>query len=980
MLALDNITKVYLSGSEEVSALKGVSLRFRRSEFVSVLGPSGCGKTTLLNIIGGLDSYTSGDLRIEGKSTRQFRDRDWDAYRNRSIGFVFQSYNLIPHQSALANVELAMTISGVSRAKRRERAKEALRQVGLEDQMHKRPNQMSGGQMQRVAIARALVNDPEILLADEPTGALDSETSVQIMEILKEISADRLVIMVTHNPELADRYSSRIIRLLDGQILSDSDPYTQDEEDRASESKKQKKPSMSFFTALSLSINNLLTKKTRTILTAFAGSIGIIGIALILSLSTGIQNYIDQVQKDTLSSYPITIEAETVDFSGLITTFMSSGEHEEHENDAVYANPIMTSLMDSMQSVETSTNNLTAFKEYLEQADNPIRAQTSVVQYGYDIPFEVYTRDDDGALVHSDTGEVMSRLMRAMRGGSADASRTQSRGFGGMQPLWEEMLPGADGEIVSPILYDQYDLVCGAWPQAYDEVVLILNERNELSDLALFALGVKPQAQIDAMADDFVHERELKKDAESWAYEDLLGRTYKLILPAEAYSTEEIDGAFVDLTEDGENMEFLYDSTSTGVELKIVGILRESGDAASTMLSGSVGYTKALTDAIMEKSTALPVVAAQLADPDTDAVTGLPFRDPEEEIPFSEKMEAADEFLSALSEQEKAFYYRALASQPDADYVEEQLETRMADMDRASVEQMLTAQYAAQLGTDEAAVRDYIASMDDETLFSYVRQSIEAQIRTEYREQALAGMVMMDEAQLAAALDALELTQEQYEYIYDNLLPPQYSDASYTQRLSELGYADPASPSRISLYTSTFESKDAIADLIGDYNEGVEEKDKISYTDYIALLMSSITTIISVISYVLIAFVAISLIVSSIMIGIITYISVLERTKEIGILRAIGASKHDVSRVFNAETLIVGLTAGAIGIGVTMLLNLPISAIVQKLSGISTIRAVLPGGAAVILVLISMGLTLIAGLIPSRIASRKDPVVALRTE
>ncbi|MBQ1504652.1 MAG: ABC transporter ATP-binding protein, partial [Oscillospiraceae bacterium] len=540
MLALDNITKVYLSGSEEVSALKGVSLRFRRSEFVSVLGPSGCGKTTLLNIIGGLDSYTSGDLRIEGKSTRQFRDRDWDAYRNRSIGFVFQSYNLIPHQSELANVELAMTISGVSRAKRRERAKEALRQVGLEDQMHKRPNQMSGGQMQRVAIARALVNDPEILLADEPTGALDSETSVQIMEILKEISADRLVIMVTHNPELADRYSSRIIRLLDGQILSDSDPYTQDEADEASESKKQKKPSMSFFTALSLSLNNLLTKKTRTILTAFAGSIGIIGIALILSLSTGIQNYIDQVQKDTLSSYPITIEAETVDFSGLITTFMSSGEHEEHENDAVYANPIMTSLMDSMQSVETSTNNLTAFKEYLEQADNPIRAQTSVVQYGYDIPFEVYTSDDDGALVHSDTGEVMSRLMRAMRGGSADASRTQSRGFGGMQPLWEEMLPGADGEIVSPILYDQYDLVCGAWPQAYDEVVLILNERNELSDLALFALGVKPQAQIDAMADDFVHERKLKKDAESWAYEDLLGRTYKLILPAEAYSTEEI--------------------------------------------------------------------------------------------------------------------------------------------------------------------------------------------------------------------------------------------------------------------------------------------------------------------------------------------------------------------------------------------------------------------------------------------------------
>ena len=972
MLTLENITKIYASGAETVTALDGVSLSFRRSEFVSVLGPSGCGKTTLLNVIGGLDSYTSGDLRIRGKSTKQFTDRDWDAYRNHSIGFVFQSYNLIPHQSALANVELAMTISGVSRTKRRERARTALAQVGLGDLLHKRPNQMSGGQMQRVAIARALVNDPEILLADEPTGALDSETSLQIMEILKKISADRLVIMVTHNPELADRYSSRIIRLLDGRILSDSDPYDPSGEAEEAE-KRQKKPSVSFLTALSLSRNNLLTKKTRTILTAFAGSIGIIGIALILSLSTGIQNYIDRVQKDTLSSYPITIEEETVDFSGLITAFMTRGEREEHARDAIYSSPVMSGLMDSMRSVEVSSNNLTAFREYLEKEDSPFKEKVSVIQYSYDIPYEIYTRDEDGVLLKSDAAAVMNT------GGTARRSMGQSMGFGNMR-IWEEMLPGQDGELISPILYDQYDLLYGAWPQTYDEVVLVLNENNELSDLTLYALGLLPQAEIEEMADAFLHDRDFAESAQSFSYADAVGRSFKLILPAEHYSAQPLDGGYVDLTEGENGMELLYDSASAGTEVRIVGVIRENGDASASMLSGSVGYTKALTDHVIEKTNGIGIVCAQLDDPQTDAVNGLPFRDDEEEIPLEEKKEAAQAYLSSLSEEEKAFLYRALVTQPTQDYADKAVEENMAKLDRASIEQMLTAQYAAQLGTDAASVEEYIASMDDETLFSYARQSVEAQVREQYREQAMTALAGMDNAQLASALDAMPLSGEQYGFIYDNLLPPQYSDSSYAKRLSELGYADPAAPSRISLYTTTFESKDAIADLIEQYNAGVEEKDKISYTDYIALLMSSITTIINVISYVLIAFVAISLVVSSIMIGIITYISVLERTKEIGILRAIGASKRDVSRVFNAETLIIGLTAGLIGIGVTMLLNLPISAIVQKLSGISSIRAVLPGGAAAILVAISMGLTLIAGLIPARIASRKDPVVALRTE
>ena len=982
MLQLKNITKVYAAGGEEVQALKNISLCFRRSEFVSILGPSGCGKTTMLNIIGGLDGYTAGDLLIQGRSTKKFRDADWDAYRNHSIGFVFQSYNLIPHQSALANVELALTISGVSRAGRRARAVEALKKVGLETQLHKKPNQMSGGQMQRVAIARSLVNDPEILLADEPTGALDSENSVQIMEILKEISHDRLVIMVTHNPELAEQYSSRIIRLLDGQVQSDSNPFSGEEEAPLPEKQERKKPSMSFFTALSLSCNNLLTKKARTILTAFAGSIGIIGIALILSLSTGIQNYIDQVQKDTLSSYPITIEAQTVDLSSMVSTFMSTGQDGEHARDAVYASPIMYNLMDSMLNIETQTNNLSAFRSYLEAEDSPVRDYVSVIQYSYDVPFDVYTRDEEGTLVHCDISAVMQDMMAAM-GNSITNETMQSNMMAGRMEVWEEMLPGTDGELISPMLGNQYELLSGAWPQAYDEVVLIVNSQNEVSDLVLYALGLKPAQELETLVSAFLHGDELEDNdnMQAWNYDEVIGQRFKLILPSEHYSFDAAAGTYTDLSENETGMEFLYDSPSIGTELKVVGIVRENDEAAANMLSGAVGYTKALTDYMIEKTAGQAIVVAQLADPGTDVLTALPFRqDADGEIALAEKKEAAGAYLAGLDIEEKAVLYRELVSQPSDEYVAAAVEQSMAGLDRAYVESQLIAQYAAQMGVEESAIAEYIASMDDETLFGYIRQSVEEQVREQYRVQAQAGLMGMESSQLAAALDAAELDDAQYAYIYDECMPPQYSGASYEQRLAQLGYADLDTPSRISIYTDTFENKDAIADQISAYNAAVDEEDQISYTDYIAILMSSITTIINVISYVLIAFVAISLVVSSIMIGIITYISVLERTKEIGILRAIGASKRDVSRVFNAETLIVGLTAGAMGIGVTILLNLPISAIVQSLSGISNIAAVLPAGAAVILVLISMFLTLIAGLIPAKIASRKDPVVALRTE
>ena len=1043
MLKLKQITKVYGEGVNQVHALRGLDICFRPCEFVAVLGHSGCGKTTLLNIIGGLDQYTNGDLLIGGRSTKEFKDRDWDAYRNHSIGFVFQSYNLIPHQTVLANVELALTLSGVSKAERRRRAKEALERVGLGDQLHKKPNQMSGGQMQRVAIARALVNDPEILLADEPTGALDSETSVQVMEILKEIARDRLVIMVTHNPELAQQYATRTVHLKDGRIVGDSAPYAAEEE--AAEPRrearytegKHKKPSMSMGTALGLSLNNLMTKKGRTILTAFAGAIGIIGIALILSLSNGIQTYIDQVQEDTLSSYPIQIEAETTDMTAMMTAMM--GAHDEAlagrpDDGRVYASTVMYDMMNSLNSAEAQTNNLQPFRAYLDDPDSPIREHVSAIQYTYDLNMEIYTQDPSGEIVKSDILDLIEQALSGIYGegasGLSSAYMNNLMGFGSMN-IWEEMLPGENGEAVSPLMLEQYDLLYGQWPEAYDEVVLVVNERNELSDLMLYALGLKDSAGAEAIAEAVMKQTEIEtEEDQSWTYEELCGKTYKLLLPSECYELDPSTGTYNDLRTTGAGLEFLYNSDAAGITLKVVGIIRPNADATATMLSGSMGYTSFLTDYVLDRLEAQSILSAQLEDPDTDVLTGLPFPTPDDAEPSEEEKRAA--MLDYLAEQDtakKAAMYLDAVSQPSEEFLDNTVKEAMQDLTRADIEAQVTEVYAQEMGVDESTVMDYISGMSDEDLFSRVEEAIREQAAEQYKEtmqeqlaalsseqlasyldlgsisdEDLAAIQLLAQTpaeQLAMALQAGEITEEQfalsqlppeqlaslqfsdsqYAYLYDRYMPPTVSDSTYEDNLELLGYVDRNTPSSISIYAATFAGKDAIADCITDYNNSVENADdEITYTDYVALLMSSITTIINAISYVLIAFVAISLVVSSIMISIITYISVLERTKEIGILRAVGASKGNISQVFNAETLIEGFVSGVLGIAVTLLLTLPINAIVHHLTGIQSLNAILPWQAALILIAISMVLTLLAGLVPSRLAAKKDPVEALRTE
>ncbi len=1002
MLKLENIVKEYVAGDEKVEALRGVSLQFRESEFVSVLGPSGCGKTTLLNIIGGLDQYTSGDLVINGRSTKQFRDRDWDSYRNHSIGFVFQSYNLIPHQSVLANVELALTLSGVSRAERRRRAVAALEKVGLGDQLRKRPNQMSGGQMQRVAIARALVNEPSILLPDEPTGALDTETSVQIMELLKEIARDRLVIMVTHNPDLAAQYSTRIIRLLDGRITDDSAPYTDaDAVGKAAaapvtrKTTRKEKTSMGMGTALTLSLNNLLTKKARTILTAFAGSIGIIGIALILSLSNGIQAYIDQVQEDTLASYPITIQAETVDMSSLVTGLMGAQTPAEgdspRDETLVYSSTVMYDMLNAMTSAETRTNDLESFKKFLD-TDEEIRSHLSAVQYTYDMGLDIYTTDTDGKIIRSDLQALMETVYGDMMSGNAYAE--QYAGFANMQ-LWEQMLPGENDEPVSELLHEQYDLLYGRWPAAEDEVVLFVNENNELSDLVLYALGMKSGEELSAVVEASMKQEPIPEtEVQTFTFDELCEKQFKVLLPAECWQKDAVTGAYRDLRDTETGLKYLYESADTGIELKVVGILRPNADAASAMMGGAIGYTTALTRRVMDETAGSTVVTAQLDDPAIDVLNGLPFVTEDTVEPTAaEKAEAYKVHTKTLTTAEKADQYAALQAIPDDAYVQNMVEQSMAGLTRADIETQLKEAYAAEMEVDPSTLDGYIADMDDETLFGYVEQMIAESLRAQYAESVAAQLSAMTDVQLAVAFDARSgetgpaaigmepYTEEQWAWLYDNYMPATHSDSSYEENLKLLGWADPESPASVNLYASTFEDKDAIAACITRYNDGLaEDAEPITYTDYVALLMSSITTIINAISYVLIAFVAISLVVSSIMIGIITYISVLERTKEIGILRAIGASKRDVSRVFNAETIIVGFVSGAIGIGLTLALNIPINAIVQHLTGIESLRASLPAAAAVILVVISMLLTVIAGLFPSRIAAKKDPVVALRSE
>ncbi len=1000
MLELKNIVKEYPAGGQPVEALKGVSLQFRESEFVSILGPSGCGKTTLLNIIGGLDQYTSGDLVINGRSTKDYKDRDWDAYRNHSVGFVFQSYNLIPHQTVLQNVELALTLSGVSKAERRRRAKEALERVGLGSQLKKRPSEMSGGQMQRVAIARAIVNDPDIVLADEPTGALDTETSVQVMEILKEISKDRLIVMVTHNPELAQRYSTRIVRMLDGQVTGDTAPLTPEEaqKERAASVKKDeaarkaKRPSMSLWTSFGLSLKNLFTKKGRTALTSFAGSIGIIGIALIYAVSQGTTAYIDAVQEDTLSSYPLTLQSQEMDLGSLMEEFIDAAQStDEHQLDGVYQKPMIYDMVNALSSSETIENDLASFKTYLEQRlndpEDPLYNAVSGVQYTYDPQLLVYTENVDGDILLSDSQELMEDLLQEyfsidmaamsdLRSSYGMDSLASSMG-GGSMVLWQEMLPGDDGALISPMLEDQYDLVYGSWPNDYNEVVLVLDENNELDDMALYALGLKPQEEMDAIMQAAVDQTEVELEDQSWSYEEICSREYKTVLNADCYAYDEASGLYVDLRDTDAGLRYLYDN---GITLQVSGIIRPNENASAHMLSGSIGYTSALTEHLAQASQDPAAIQAQMDSPNRDIFTGLPFQESTGSLTDEEKESAFRSYVSGLEEQGKAETYLAIQSLPTQEQIDQAVGQSTGSMSREEMESTLQEALTSQASLDESQVEDYIAAMSDEELSDLFTQMAEEQFKAQYAAQVQQQLAAMEPAQMAAALDAAmdTYTTQQCAQYYDEVLT--FSDSTYEENLVQLGYIDLDDPASISLYAASFEDKDVIEQAIADYNETKDDLEQIQYTDYIGLMLSSITTIINAITYVLIAFVAVSLVVSSIMIGVITLISVQERTKEIGILRAIGASKRNVSSMFNAETVIIGFTSGALGVLITWVLCIPINAILHHLTGIQTLSAFLPLPTAVVLVLISTALTLFSGIIPSRSAAKKDPVVALRTE
>ncbi len=995
MLELKNIVKNYYTGGTTVEALKGVSLSFRKSEFVSVLGQSGCGKTTLLNIIGGLDGYTDGDLVINGTSTKKFKDRDWDTYRNHSIGFVFQSYNLIPHQSVLQNVELALTLSGVSKSERKRRAIEALEKVGLGDQLKKKPNEMSGGQMQRVAIARALVNDPDIILADEPTGALDTETSVQVMEILKEISKDRLIIMVTHNPELAEKYSSRIIRMLDGKITDDSSPLTEEEikelnadPEREGKRKKTKMPSMSFGTSFMLSLKNLFTKKGRTTLTAFAGSIGIIGIALILAVSQGMTTYIDEVQESTLASYPLTLETTNVDITSLMNAFMNISDKEiNHDKDAVYKKSALYDMLDAVNSVEESENDLHAFKKYLSKEmkneDSELSTAINGVQYSYDLDLLVYTKSVDGEILHSDTEKILQDLIyKYMKIDMSAMSNMQEMGpMGGMSnmspKLWQEILPGKNGEPINDLVYNQYDKVYGSWANEYNEIMLVVDENNELDDITLYALGLLPQKEIDLLADAALNGTKIKKSENKWSFEEICNTQYKVILNADCYTYDEESGKYTDLRETDAGLRYLYDNA---LNLKVTGIIRPNEESNSHMLTGSIVYTSALTEHLINKSKESDVVAEQLENEHVDILSGLPFDSTTGELTDKEKETELRKYIGELDTAAKADVYIAINSIPPADVLQQQIDAVKGEMSREEMVEQLIANLGSQISVSQEELTEYLNSMSDEEFDAMLTERLTEQIKLQYAQTVAAQMEQMSDPQLSAALDAAldTYTTEQCALYYDEIM--EFSESSYEQNLKDMGYIDLETPATINLYASSFENKDIITESIATYNDNVDEMQKIKYTDYVGIMMSSVTTIINAITYVLIAFVAISLIVSSIMIAVITLISVQERTKEIGILRAIGASKRNVSGMFNAETVIVGFAAGLLGVIVTYLLCIPINLILNALTGISNLRAILPIEAAVILVAISVVLTLVSGLIPSRSAAKKDPVVALRTE
>jgi len=1031
LLELTNIVKNYYIGDLKTEALKGVSLSFRKSEFVSILGPSGCGKTTLLNIIGGLDRYTSGDLVINGVSTKNYKDGDWDAYRNHSIGFVFQNYNLIPHQSVLSNVELALTLSGVPRQERKRRAKEALEMVGLGDQLNKKPSQMSGGQMQRVAIARALVNDPDILLADEPTGALDSVTSVQVMDILKKVAEKRLVIMVTHNPELAEQYSTRIVKLRDGLIVSDSAPfdpslpYNQEKPaekpkeivKKGDKKKKEKKPSMSFWTALSLSFNNLMTKRARTVLTSFAGSIGIIGIALILAVSQGINAFIAQVQEDTLSTYPLSIQKETQNMAAMLSAMTSVSDTTDYKNSGkIHVDDSLGTMMHAMAS--TVDNNLEAFKAYLDKNYDDIKDHVSDVQYTYDYDMHVFNADG--------TVEVgMESMLNSM--GDAFSGLSEMASMAGGMDVFSEMINN------QALLDQQYDVIAGSWPTQANEVVLVVNSNNSISKMTLYMLGVLPHDDLEDIMNALMSNGEYDSTPmEPYDFDYFLNMRFKLLLSSDFYAIDEKttpydyeDGKFP-VWRDLRNLpgynqaEFVKDR---GTELKISGIIRPKEGAAATSISGAVGYTKALTDYVLAETGKSAIIAQQKATPTFNVLTGLPFDrthyKPENINELIDKIDGAtmEQFYAIMTEKIKT-----------EDEFKDQLQVTPENF--AGMFMLLPAENQAQILTEligAAAQNDpygttalftTLSAMTDNKIQispenfvmllpslnqSIVYVSIAGLTPSEQMPYpvsgltALAGEEVMSviRKELQSTILELEVNEEIFVSILGTLteqdenfimieemlynMAPQI-DATYESVLDELDAIEAAKPMSINFYAKDFESKEAIEKFISDYNDSVSDADKLEYTDVVGIMMSSVTTIINAITYVLIAFVAISLVVSSIMIGVITLISVQERTKEIGILRAIGASKRNVSSMFNAETMIVGFASGLIGVLSTVILCLPINLILRYFTGLDNLKAFLPWEAAIVLVIISVVLTLFAGIIPSRSAAKKDPVVALRTE
>ena len=905
-------------------------------------------------------------------------------------------------------MELALTLSGVSRSQRRDRAVEALEKVGLGNQLYKRPSEMSGGQMQRVAIARAIVNNPDIILADEPTGALDTETSVQVMELLKEISKDRLIVMVTHNPPLAEKYSSRIIRVLDGNLISDSNPLTPAEVEQeravdnaeleANKGKKIRKPSMSFATSFGLSLKNLFTKKGRTTLTAFAGSIGIIGIALILSVSRGMTDYIDVTQENALSSYPLSIQATNIDLTSLIQTFMNlNTETGDHDKDAVYERPAVQELVSAINNLDVAQNDLKSFKTYLEgqlaDPESALSGALSGIQYSYNISPQIYTKNADGEIIHSDTTEMMQQLLISMMGtGAADASwMTGSSGTtsgstsatdmtsmssmmgGGMMTLWQELLPGKDGAAVNDLLTRQYDLIYGSWPASYDQVVLVVDENNELDDMTLYALGLISQDEMMDIADG--GDDTARKT--QWSYEEICNSDFRLILPSSCYSYDENAGLYTDLRDTDAGLKYLYDNA---LKLHVTGIIRQNPDVETTMISGKICYTSGLIDYIVDQANQSEAVQAQKANPDRDVLTGLPFASRADSLTKAEKEKEMRAYIDGLDQAGKAQVYVQIMSLPDEDMITQQVDQMLADMSRDDMVSTLSQVLTQQMSVSQDQIDSYLADMSEEDLKSTFSQMLTAQMETQYAQQVTQQLAMLPDSQKVSALElAMDgYTPDQWAEYYDKIM--EFSDATYEDNLTTLGCVDLDSPSAINLYSASFDSKDAVEAVIADYNATVDELHQISYTDYVGLMMSAVTSIINAITYVLIAFVAISLIVSSIMIGVITLISVQERTREIGILRAIGASKRDVSVMFNAETVIIGFASGLLGVLVTYLLCIPINMVMHAVTKIQSLNAVLPVPAAIILIAISVFLTLISGLIPSRSAAKKDPVVALRSE